>query len=214
VAVNPAGPQAGNVYITNFEPGVNDSTVAVISPATNSVIATVPDADGWGIAVSPTGPEAGDIYVTNGGSDTVWVIDQGFALYQFRIDVGACRWIEPRVPFTLQTRVGIRIPVPCVLLPVVGPGYARKGEATRLKRGVTMLITTLPVASASSVLPRTTARPPVPKTVRLPLAWAVLFAPTTEATVKLPGAVGLVPPQEALLPAPYASAKLEVPLRA
>src|SRR5271154_2642752 len=101
-----------------------------------------------------------------------------------------------------------------VWLPVVDPGYARKGEATRLNKGVTMLITTLPVASAASVLPKTTARPPVPKIVRLPLAWAVLFMPTTEATVKLPGAVGLVLPPKAVLPAPNASAKLEVPLTA
>jgi hypothetical protein len=39
-----------------------------------------------------------------------------------------------------------------------------------LKMGVTMLITTLPVASASSVLPKTTARLPVPRAVGLPPA--------------------------------------------
>jgi hypothetical protein len=39
-----------------------------------------------------------------------------------------------------------------------------------LKMGVTMLITTLPVASASSVLPKTAARLPVPRAVGLPLA--------------------------------------------
>jgi len=39
-----------------------------------------------------------------------------------------------------------------------------------LKMGVTMLITTLPVASASSVLPKTTARLPAPMAVGLPPA--------------------------------------------
>ena len=53
-----------------------DNTVSVISPETNTVIATVPvGSSPFGVAVAPAGPAAGDVYVTNSGSNTVSVIN-------------------------------------------------------------------------------------------------------------------------------------------
>ena len=80
VAVSPTGPEAGDIYVTNEY----SSTVSVINPATNTVVATVNlPADSFPsfLAVDPTGPEAGDVYVTGIGDlnnpqndGTVWVI--------------------------------------------------------------------------------------------------------------------------------------------
>lgn len=77
VAVSPTGPQAGYVYVTSGQsPG---STVWVIDPATDTVVATLAPAGGAaaGVAVSPTGPAAGNVYVANlaGTASTVSVID-------------------------------------------------------------------------------------------------------------------------------------------
>src|SRR5271155_5746887 len=40
VAVSPTGPEAGDIYITNFDGGAGD-TVSVIDPSTNEVVATI-----------------------------------------------------------------------------------------------------------------------------------------------------------------------------
>uniref|UniRef100_UPI0038CC079C YncE family protein n=1 Tax=Mycobacterium conspicuum TaxID=44010 RepID=UPI0038CC079C len=64
VAVSPKGPEAGDIYVTNYVNG----TVSVINPATNAVAYTInvpAGISGNGVAVSPTGPDAGDIYVTS-----------------------------------------------------------------------------------------------------------------------------------------------------
>ena len=70
IAVSPTGPEAGYVYVTNFD----DGTVSVITPATNNVAATITvgSEPAW-VAVSHTGPEAGDVYVAN-SDGTVSVI--------------------------------------------------------------------------------------------------------------------------------------------
>ena len=72
LAVSPIGPEAGFIYVTNF----NDGTVSLINPATNKVTATIPvGLHPLGVAVSPTGPKAGYIYVANANSNTVSVIN-------------------------------------------------------------------------------------------------------------------------------------------
>ena len=80
VAVSPIGPEAGDIYATNE----GSSTVSVISPTDNTVVATVnlpANSYPFYSAVDPTGPEAGDVYVTGIGGlntpptdGTVWVI--------------------------------------------------------------------------------------------------------------------------------------------
>ena len=71
VAVSPAGPEAGDVYVSATQPDM----FSVIDPTTNMVIATITVGSGPdGVAVSPTGPEAGYVYVTNRGDGTVSVI--------------------------------------------------------------------------------------------------------------------------------------------
>lgn len=70
------------VYVTNSR----DSTVSVIDPDTNNVIATVPVGEGpWGAAVSPDGKW---VYVTNRGSGTVSVIDaeRNVVVHDVRVD--------------------------------------------------------------------------------------------------------------------------------
>ncbi len=72
LAVSPTGPQAGYIYVTNF----NDGTVSLINPATNKVTATIEvGIHPMGVAVSPVGPKAGYVYVANPNSNTVSVID-------------------------------------------------------------------------------------------------------------------------------------------
>ena len=70
VAVSPTGPEAGDVFVANL----NDDTVSVINPATDTVSTIPVGSEPPGVAASPTGPEAGTIYVTNYGSGTVSVI--------------------------------------------------------------------------------------------------------------------------------------------
>jgi YVTN family beta-propeller protein len=75
VAVSPTGPDAGDIYVSNYDSG----TVSVINPGTNTVIDTINvGLHPSGIAVSPTGPDAGDVYVSDqadGGDGTLTVIN-------------------------------------------------------------------------------------------------------------------------------------------
>jgi YVTN family beta-propeller protein len=65
--VGRAGPAAGDVYVGGY------STVSVISPATNTVTATIPVGSAPDeVAISPT---TGDVYVTNVLGGTVSVIN-------------------------------------------------------------------------------------------------------------------------------------------
>jgi YVTN family beta-propeller protein len=67
VAVSPTGALAGDVFVAN-----PFSTVSVINPANNTVIATITVGAGpFGAAVSPT---TGDVVVTNETSSNVSVL--------------------------------------------------------------------------------------------------------------------------------------------
>jgi YVTN family beta-propeller protein len=71
VAVEPIGPDAGDIYVTNLE----SDDVSVIDPTTNTVVATVGvGTDPIEVTVETTGPDAGDIFVTNGVSNTVSIL--------------------------------------------------------------------------------------------------------------------------------------------
>jgi YVTN family beta-propeller protein len=83
VAVAAAGPDAGDIYVTN----ALDDDVSVIDPTTNTVTIDVGSLPG-AVAVSSTGPEVGDIYVANLESDDVSVIDPITNTVVNTIDVG------------------------------------------------------------------------------------------------------------------------------
>jgi YVTN family beta-propeller protein len=72
VAVSPAGPEAGDVYVVDGNFAVGNGSVSVINTA-NMVIATIPvGSDPQGVAINPTGT---DVYVANHQSSTVSVIN-------------------------------------------------------------------------------------------------------------------------------------------
>lgn len=87
VAVSPAGPAAGEVYVVDT---IGD-TMSVIDPETNTVAQTIALGDEFPIwaAVAPIGPQTGDVYVTNSGGGTVSVIDPSAGKIVQAITVGS-----------------------------------------------------------------------------------------------------------------------------
>ena len=72
VAVSPTGPEAGDIYVTNFE----GDNVSVFDPTTDKLVANIDVGYGpYAVAVAPSRPEAGDIYVASAVSNDVSVID-------------------------------------------------------------------------------------------------------------------------------------------
>ncbi len=81
VAVVPAGPEAGDVYIANS----GSNTVSVLNPG-NTVIANISvGSNPTGVAVNSNGTE---VYVTNQGSNTVSVINPADNMVTATINVG------------------------------------------------------------------------------------------------------------------------------